>query len=35
MIATHQSRLADLVHHMGGSIRRDYTPKVTHLVANW
>ncbi|XP_070173283.1 protein ECT2-like [Littorina saxatilis] len=26
--------LVDLVHHMGGSVRRDMTPKVTHLIAN-
>ncbi|KAK7499196.1 hypothetical protein BaRGS_00009456 [Batillaria attramentaria] len=26
--------LVDLVHHMGGSVRKDMTPKVTHLVAN-
>ena len=29
-----QSRLADLVHHMGGSIRKDFSSRVTHLVAN-
>ncbi|CAH1781349.1 unnamed protein product [Owenia fusiformis] len=28
------SRLADLVHHMGGSIRKDFSSKVTHLIAN-
>lgn len=27
-------RLGELVHHMGGSIRKDMTPSVTHLVAN-
>ena len=27
-------RLADLVHHMGGSIRKDFSSRVTHLVAN-
>ncbi|XP_022098002.1 protein ECT2-like [Acanthaster planci] len=27
-------RLAELVHHMGGSVRRDFSTKVTHLVAN-
>lgn len=25
--------MADLVHHMGGGIRRDVSAKVTHLVA--
>ena len=29
-----QGYLVDLVHHMGGSVRRDMTPKVTHLIAN-
>ncbi|CAG2211731.1 ARHGEF31 [Mytilus edulis] len=28
------SPLADLIHHMGGSVRKDISPKVTHLVAN-
>ncbi|KAI8498895.1 Protein T2 [Branchiostoma belcheri] len=28
------SRLVDLVHFMGGSIRKDFSTKVTHLVAN-
>ncbi|ELU14128.1 hypothetical protein CAPTEDRAFT_176435 [Capitella teleta] len=28
------SRLADLVHHMGGSLRKDFSCRVTHLVAN-
>ena len=28
------SLLADLVHHMGGSIRKEFGPRVTHLVAN-
>ncbi|XP_071798925.1 protein ECT2-like [Asterias amurensis] len=27
-------RLAELVHHMGGGVRKDFTAKVTHLVAN-
>ncbi|KAL8598805.1 hypothetical protein ACOMHN_015384 [Nucella lapillus] len=27
-------RLVDMVHHMGGSVRRDMTAKVTHLIAN-
>ncbi|XP_064615176.1 protein ECT2-like [Liolophura sinensis] len=28
-------KMADLIHHMGGSIRKDFIPsKVTHLVAN-
>ncbi|XP_072034093.1 protein ECT2-like [Amphiura filiformis] len=27
-------RLADIVHHMGGSIRKDFSSRVTHLVAN-
>ena len=27
-------RLAELVHHMGGSVRKDFSTKVTHLVAN-
>ncbi|XP_071838563.1 protein ECT2-like isoform X2 [Apostichopus japonicus] len=27
-------RLGELVHHMGGSIRKDMTSSVTHLVAN-
>ena len=26
--------LAALLHHMGGSVRKDITPKVTHLIAN-
>ncbi|XP_033759920.1 protein ECT2-like isoform X1 [Pecten maximus] len=26
--------LADLLHHMGGSVRKEITTKVTHLVAN-
>ncbi|KAJ8310829.1 hypothetical protein KUTeg_012694 [Tegillarca granosa] len=26
--------LADIVHHLGGSVRKDISPKVTHLVAN-
>lgn len=29
-----QTRLVPLVHHMGGSIRKDMTAKVTHLIAN-
>ena len=29
-----QSRLADLIHHMGGSIRKDFSFRITHLVAN-
>ncbi len=29
-----QARLADLVHHMGGSIRKDFSSRVTHLVSN-
>lgn len=29
-----QSRMAELVHHMGGSIRKDFSSRVTHLVAN-
>lgn len=29
-----QTRLLPLVHHMGGSIRKDVTAKVTHLIAN-
>lgn len=28
------SRLADLIHHMGGSIRKDFSFRITHLVAN-
>ncbi|XP_077987561.1 protein ECT2-like [Glandiceps talaboti] len=28
------THLVNLVHHMGGSIRRDFTTRVTHLVAN-
>ena len=27
-------RLCNLVHHMGGSIRREFSGRVTHLVAN-
>ncbi|XP_071950219.1 protein ECT2-like [Antedon mediterranea] len=27
-------RMAELVHHMGGSVRREFTSKVTHLIAN-
>ncbi|XP_033121146.1 protein ECT2-like [Anneissia japonica] len=27
-------RMAELVHHMGGSVRKDFTSKVTHLIAN-
>ena len=26
--------LCDLVHHMGGSVRREFSGRVTHLVAN-
>ena len=25
----------ELVHHMGGSIRKDFSTRVTHLVANY
>ncbi|CAG9768830.1 unnamed protein product [Ceutorhynchus assimilis] len=28
------TKLVPLIHHMGGSIRRDMTAKVTHLIAN-
>ncbi|XP_013415818.1 protein ECT2 [Lingula anatina] len=28
------SKMADYVHHMGGSIRKDFSTRVTHLVAN-
>ncbi|XP_006824711.1 protein ECT2-like, partial [Saccoglossus kowalevskii] len=28
------TRLVNLVHHMGGSIRKDFSTRVTHLVAN-
>ena len=28
------SHLADLVHYMGGSVRRDFSGKVTHVIAN-
>lgn len=28
------NQLADLVHFMGGSVRRDFSGKITHLVAN-
>lgn len=28
------NHLADLVHFMGGSVRRDFSGKITHLVAN-
>lgn len=31
---TQISRLASLVHYMGGVIRKEFSPKVTHLVAN-
>jgi len=26
--------MADLVHRMGGSIRKEFSAKITHLVAN-
>ena len=28
------SQLADLVHFMGGSVRKDISGKITHVVAN-
>ena len=28
------SQLASLVHYMNGTIRKDYSPNVTHVVAN-
>jgi len=28
------SQLADLVHYMGGSVRKDFSGKITHVVAN-
>lgn len=28
-----QTMMADLVHYMGGGIRKDFSAKVTHLVA--
>ena len=28
------SQLADLVHFMGGSVRKDFSGKITHVVAN-
>lgn len=29
-----QTKLIPLIHHMGGSIRKDMVAKVTHLIAN-
>jgi len=29
-----QIHMADLVHRMGGSIRKDFSAKITHMVAN-
>ena len=29
-----QARLAELTHHMGGTLRKDFSNSVTHLVAN-
>lgn len=29
-----QTKLVPLIHHMGGSIRKDMSAKVTHLIAN-
>lgn len=29
-----QIKLVPLIHHMGGSIRKDMCSKVTHLIAN-
>jgi len=28
------NQLADLVHFMGGSVRKDFSGKITHVVAN-
>lgn len=30
-----QTKLVPLIHHMGGSIRKDMSAKVTHLIANF
>lgn len=30
-----QTKLVPLIHHMGGSIRKDMSGKVTHLIANF
>lgn len=29
-----QKRLVDVVHHLGGSVRREVGPNITHVVAN-
>lgn len=34
MLFSFKTRLVPLVHHMGGSIRKDMTARVTHLIAN-
>lgn len=30
-----QTKLVPLIHHMGGSIRKEMSAKVTHLIANF
>lgn len=30
----YQVKLVNLVHHMGGTIRKDFSAKVTHLIAH-